>query len=201
MPSSFLHMSYSLNNVLPITQLGFFGVFFISAAFWDVAFYPQYGYQEEHERPLHAPSTQCCECQMLFIRTLPPVPCSVYPTVDLSTYLEQDKWQSGEKERSRSDKSSTRACVNIRMTRRDWMCDECVVTDAGMSYSQWHTSLSISVVTRTQGAGGHMSGVQSNGHGAGGTMLKCVFLFITQCHWGQQCFHKSLWLSQSSYTL
>lgn len=26
-------------------------------------FPPQYAYQEEQERPLHAPSTQCCECQ------------------------------------------------------------------------------------------------------------------------------------------
>lgn len=63
------------------------------------------------------------------------------------------------------------AYVNIRMTSRDWMCDECVVTDAGMSYSQQHTSLSVSVMMRTQGAGGQVCGVQISGHGVGGIML------------------------------
>lgn len=39
-------------------------------------FLPQYAYQEEQERPLHAPSTQCCECLLC---PPPPVlsPCCV----------------------------------------------------------------------------------------------------------------------------
>lgn len=39
------------------------------------------------------------------------------------------------------------------------MCDECVVTDAWMSYSQRHTSLSVGATMRTQGSGGLVRGV------------------------------------------
>lgn len=63
------------------------------------------------------------------------------------------------------------AFVNIRMTSWDWMCDKCVVADAGMSYSWQNTSLSASVMKRTRGAGGLVCGVQLTRHGAGVIML------------------------------
>lgn len=76
--------------------------------------------------------------------------------------------------------------VNIRMTSRDWMCDQCVVTDAWMSYSQWYTSLSVGVTMRTQGTGGLLHGVLIIGHRVDGILLVierrkqnvCIFHFI-----------------------
>lgn len=35
--------------------------------------WPQYAYEEEPERSLHAPSTQCCECQQPLLHPPPPV--------------------------------------------------------------------------------------------------------------------------------
>lgn len=68
------------------------------------------------------------------------------------------------------------------------MCDECVVTDAWMSYSQRHTSLSVGVTMRTQGPGGLVRGVLIISHRVDGILLVierrkqnvCIFLFITR---------------------
>lgn len=58
------------------------------------------------------------------------------------------------------------------------MCGECVVTDAWMSYSQRHTSLSVGVTMRTQGAGGLVHRVLITGHRVDGILMKaeCVYL-------------------------
>lgn len=162
-----------------------------------VVFFPQYAYQEEQERPLHAPTTQCCECHKPLLHPPPPVLSPAVSFLCLLFFLSSppllhrtDNGTRQEVEMRLIDEAKEegrKADVTNHACKAVWV--EWLIGARCLMNVNWHTMgcqthtalpcLSVCRVMMTQGASVYSINPWTEGLD-GGTMLVCAEM-ITAC--------------------